>query len=66
MMSMIEIKLALQQGVPFHRPGIRSFGCCCCGTRDPLKRMERRLAAGNPLAKIFETKNKEVKDEKQK
>ena len=65
MMSMIEIKLALQQGVPFHRPGIRSFSCCC-GTRDPLKRIERRLAAGNPLAKILETNKKEVNDENQK
>lgn len=65
MMSMIEIKLALQQGVPFHRPGIKSFGCCC-GTRDPLKRIVRRLAAGNPLAKLLETKKKEVKDENQK
>ena len=64
MMSMLEIKLALQQGVPFHRPGIRSFSCCCCGTRDPLKRIERRLAAGNPLAKILETNNKEEKNEK--
>jgi hypothetical protein len=62
MMSMMEIKLALQQGVPFHRPGIKFFGCCR-GTRDPLKRIERRLTAGNPLAKIFETNKKEEKNE---
>jgi hypothetical protein len=66
MMSMIEIKSELQQGVPFHRLGIRPFGCCCCGTRDPLKRTIRRLTAGNPLAKIFETNKKEVNDENQK
>jgi hypothetical protein len=66
MLSMIEIKLSLQEGVPFHCPGIRPFGCCCCGTRDPLKRIIRRLTAGNPLAKIFETNNKEVKDENKK
>jgi hypothetical protein len=65
MLSMIEIKLSLQQGVPFHRPTIKSFGCCC-GTRDPLKRIIRRLTAGNPLAKIFETNKKEVNNENQK
>jgi hypothetical protein len=66
MMSMSEIKFALQQGIPFHRPGIRYFGCSCCGSKDPLKRIIRRLAAGNPLAKLLETKKKEVKDENQK